>query len=81
MNKARKIVSNNIVYWRLKRKMTQEEFAYQMKSSTQYISQIENGKRNISIDYINRLSEVLKIEMYELWMERETLISRRIDGK
>lgn len=81
MNKARKIVSNNIVYWRLKRKMTQEEFAYQMKSSTQYISQIENGKRNISINYINRLSEVLKIEMYELWMERETLISRRIDGK
>ena len=47
INKTRKILANNIVYWRLQRKWSQEEFAYRLGSSTQYVSTMENGKRNI----------------------------------
>lgn len=81
INKTRKILANNIVYWRLQRKWSQEEFAYRLKSSSQYVSDIENGKRNISSDYMDRLAIVLNIEPHELLIERPAVSSRRIDGK
>ncbi len=81
INKTRKILSNNIVYWRLKRNWSQEEFAYRLKSSTQYVSTMENGKRNISSDYIDHLANTLGIEPHELLVDRPIVKSRRIDGK
>lgn len=81
INKTRKILANNIVYWRLKRNWSQEEFAYRLGSSTQYVSTMENGKRNISSDYIDHLATVLEIEPHELLVARPIVKNRRIDGK
>ncbi len=81
INKTRKILANNIVYWRLQRKWSQEEFAYRLGSSTQYVSTMENGKRNISSDYIDHLATIFKIEPHELLIERPIVKNRRIDGK
>lgn len=81
INKTRKILANNIVYWRLQRKWSQEEFAYRLGSSPQYVSTMENGKRNISSDYIDHLATIFKIEPHELLIERPIVKNRRIDGK
>ena len=81
ITKTRKILANNIVYWRLKRNWSQEELAFKLNSSTPYISEMENSKRNISIDYVDHIATVLKISPHELLIERPPLKSRRVDGK
>lgn len=81
INKTRKLLANNIVYWRLQKKWSQEEFAYKLNSSPQYVSEMENGKRNISSDYIDHLANTLKIEPHELLIKRPIVKNRRIDGK
>ena len=45
---ARKILANNIVYFRLKKKWSQEDFAEALGTGTSstYISELENAKRN-----------------------------------
>lgn len=81
INKTRNILANNIVYFRLKNGWSQEEFAYRLGSSSQYVSTMENAKRNISSDYIDHLASVFKIEPHELLIDRPILKNRRIDGK
>lgn len=81
INKTRKILANNIVYFRLKNGWFQEEFAYRIGSSAQSVSTMENAKRNISSDYIDHLAKIFKIEPHELLVARPTVKNRRIDGK
>lgn len=81
INKTRKILANNIVHFRLKNGWSQEEFAYRLGSSSQYVSTMENGKRNISSDYIDHLATIFNIEPHELLIERPIIKNRRIDGK
>ena len=74
----RDILSNNIVYFRIKLNMTQEKLSEKLKASTTYISELENGKRNISIDQLWRISQVFNIEPHELLIRREPVSIRRI---
>lgn len=79
ITRTRQILANNIVYWRIKRNWSQEEFADKLDSSTQYVSAMENAKRNISSDYIDHLATVLEIEPHELLIDRPIVENRRID--
>ncbi len=79
ITRTRQILANNIVYWRIKRNWSQEEFADKLDSSTQYVSAMENAKRNISSDYIDHLAIVLGIEPHELLIDRPIVENRRID--
>lgn len=76
--KARKILANNIVYYRVKNNWSQEYFAELLGTSSGYVSEMENGKRNISIDYIDNLSNIFKIEPHELLLNGLTVDRRRI---
>lgn len=76
--KARKILANNIVYYRVKNNWSQEYFAELLGTSSGYVSEMENGKRNISIDYIDHLSNIFKIEPHELLSNGLTVDRRRI---
>ena len=53
--KARQILANNIVYYRVKNNWPQEYFAELLGTSSGYVSEMENAKRNISVDYIDHL--------------------------
>ena len=64
--KARQILANNIVYYRIKNNWSQEYFAELLGTSSGYVSEMENAKRNISIDYIDHLANIFKIEPHEL---------------
>lgn len=76
--KARKTLANNIVYYRLKRGWSQEEFAEKLGTTTTYLSTLENAKRNTSIDYMEHLSNTLGIQIFQLLETREQIESHRI---
>lgn len=78
ITKTRKILSNNIVYFRMKNKWSQEQLAELLGTSSGYISEIEHEKRNISCDYIDQIAKVFKIEPHELLINRSPVNSRRI---
>ncbi len=54
-------------YWRLKRGLTQEKLAEMLLVAPHYISDIERGRRNITMLTIARLAQALNIEPYRLF--------------
>lgn len=79
--RIRKLLANNLVYFRHKNKLFQKALAEKMKSSSSYISQIENARRNITTDFLDKIAETFKIESYELLVEHYTITNKRIDQK
>lgn len=73
-------------YWRtilsiigLRNGWSQEKFAELLGTSSGYVSEMENAKRNISIDYIDHIANIFKIEPHELLVNRKPVEIRRID--
>ena len=78
ITKTRKILANNIVYYRIKNGWSQEHFAELLGTSSGYVSEMENEKRNISADYIDQIVQVFNIEPHELFINRLPVEKRRI---
>lgn len=76
---TRKILANNIVYFRVKKGWSQEHFAELLGTSPGYVSEMENQKRNISCDYMDHIANIFKIEPHELLVKRQPVDVRRID--
>ena len=51
---------------RLKRGFSQEELAYQADSNRTYISDVERGTRNPSIEVVERIAKALSVTMGDL---------------
>lgn len=71
---ARGIVGRNIKRLRLTRGMSQTEFANHISSeadsfSQAYVSQLEHGQRNISLDKLAMIAEALEVRLSELVVE------------
>lgn len=71
MKDIRKIVANNIKKYRNNKQLSQEQLAFLSGLHRTYISAIECEKRNITIENIAKIAEVLEIEPYELLMEED----------
>lgn len=56
-----------IVQLRKERNMSQEAFAFDAGIDRRYMSDIENGKRNISLDILERISQNLDLKISELF--------------
>ena len=56
-----------IVNLRKERGLSQEIFAYDAGIDRRYMSDIENGKRNISLDIIERISQKIGLKISELF--------------
>lgn len=80
-NKTRMLLANNIIYFRHKNNWSQEIFADKIKSSPAYISQLENAKRNVTSDFIDKLANSFNIEPHELFVKRELIDNKRVDQK
>ena len=59
-NRSRKILANNIVYFRLKLNWSQEDLAEELGTTPTYVSNLENAKRNMRVDYIGHIANTLK---------------------
>lgn len=75
---ARKILANNLVYFRLNNGWSQEDFADKLETTTAYLSTLENAKRNTSIDYIEHLATTLNVPLEELFIKRPKVENHRI---
>jgi DNA-binding XRE family transcriptional regulator len=62
-----KIIGQNIKTIRLEMGLTQEGFAAKVNCSWRYIQFIEQGKKIPSLQWINKLSEELKIPINNLF--------------
>lgn len=78
VTKTRKILANNIVYFRVQKNWSQEHFAELLGTSSGYVSEMENEKRNISSDYIDHIANIFQIEPHELLINRLPVDNRRI---
>ena len=47
-------------------RMSQEALAFEAQLTPTYLSQLENGKRNPSLEILYRVSSVLQIDLVEL---------------
>ena len=66
-DQLRKIVKTNIKRFRSYRKWTQTELAEKLEISINFLSDIENGKKWISLATMVKIASVLGIEPYELF--------------
>ncbi|MBQ3643166.1 MAG: helix-turn-helix domain-containing protein [Candidatus Riflebacteria bacterium] len=64
----KEIFSDNLKYYRKQAGLTQDDFAKSVQTDPVYISYIENGKRFPSIEYIEKMAKVLKIDSYKLFL-------------
>lgn len=72
-SKYYKILGENLAYYRKKRHLTQEGLALRANISRAHISHIEaeNVHKVPSLDILFRLSTILGIEPYQLFMGRK----------
>lgn len=62
-----------IIQLRKEKNISQEAFAFDSGIDRRYMSDIENGKRNLSIDIIERISSNLGLKISELFAIAETI--------
>lgn len=71
MRKESRVIGRNVRRQRLIRRWTQEMLAAEVKLSSDYISRLELGKENPTLDVLVRLSIVFKREVVELFKSDE----------
>ena len=66
-SKLLKIIGSNIQYFRTKNNLSQSELASKSNVDRTFLSGIENGKRNISISALQKISRSLEIDINDLF--------------
>ena len=74
---TRKVLANNIKYYRLKKGLSQEELAELLETTPVYLSSLENAKRNIRIDYVEHIAKTLEVSVKDLFTEREIILNKK----
>ncbi len=65
----RKLVGNRIKELRINNlNMTQNELAEKLKWDRTFLSRVESGKQNITIDSLERICKILNISLKEFFM-------------
>ena len=62
----RQILSNNIKNLRIQKKLSREELSLVLGVDNSYISKLEKGKINITLDKIEMLANYFETEVYLL---------------
>ena len=70
-NPIRKVVAANIKKYRKLLNMTQEKLAVKADISTTYVANIECGKTWVSDKTLEKISETLHVDIYQLFISDE----------
>lgn len=78
-----KIVGNNLKYIRYQKNLSQEKFYSQYNLNYRYLASIERGEVNVSIEFLDKLAKVLKVDIRDFFnLDNVTYkFKKRIDGK
>lgn len=63
----RKIFATNVKKYRVKNNLKREEFSLILDCDNSYISKLEKGKINITIDKIEKIAEYFNISVLDLF--------------
>lgn len=72
----KQILGKNVKYYRIQKHYTQEKLASIVNSSPKYISRIELGQHNPSLEMIGKLATALDIEPEKLFSKTIVLPDR-----
>lgn len=67
MNDIKKKFGDRLRLIRKQRNISQEELAFRAKLHRTYVSDVERGSRNISLENIEKLAQALDIKITELF--------------
>lgn len=81
--KIQKIVGNNLKYYRYQANLSQEKFYEQYGLNYRYLASVERGEVNVSIEFLDNLAKVLKIDIREFFNPdiKRFDFKKRIDEK
>ncbi len=81
--KLSKIIGNNLKYLRYQSGLSQEKFYEQYNLNAKYMSCIERGEINISVDFLQKIAKILNIEIeYLTNFDKNKIITyKRVDSK
>lgn len=74
-NSTTEILKNNLKFYRNLRKLTQEKLGELSGVSTDYISELERGKKVPSIKRLDYIAKALDIDIYKFFIEENRWIS------
>jgi len=66
LGNVKKVLARNTRFFRLERDWTQEQLAHAADIRMSYVSEIERMKRNVSIEYVEKLASALDKQPYEM---------------
>ena len=64
-----KLFGENLRKYRMNLGISQEKFAEMCNLHRTYISDVERGQRNISLNNIQKIADAIGIETYKLFLE------------
>lgn len=67
MSQVNVLVGQNVRKYRKMKGLTQEQLASQAGITSEYVSRIENGKENPTVDVLFKISVVLGIEVRDMF--------------
>mgnify|MGYP003293752909 CR=1 FL=1 len=68
-NSTKDIFRHNLKFYRNKLNLTQEKLSELLGISSDYLSEIERGKRTPSIKRFVLIAEALDVEPYKFWID------------
>ena len=68
-NSTTEILKYNLKFYRKQRQLTQEQLSELCGVSTDYISELERGKKVPSIKRLNLIAQALDIDIYKFFVE------------
>lgn len=80
---CKNILAINMKYYRYQVKLSQEKLAYSLGASLSYINNLENAKRNPSLETLEKISECFNITLAELltYNKKHIINLSRVDQK
>lgn len=67
-----KLIGLNIRYYRLKKKMTQENLGFAIGAWQSRISELKKGRLNATVSQLNKIARALDIDIVLLFINKET---------
>lgn len=78
-----KIIGNNLKFLRYQTGLSQEKFYEKYNLNPKYMACIERGEINISVDFLQKLVNILNIKIEDLinYNDKKIIKYKRVDSK
>ena len=72
-------LGKTIRYFRIANDIKAKKLAEELRCTTAYISEVENGRKNVTVENLKNLAEVFKVKASDICYIQECLIEKNWD--